>query len=167
MDKKEEQPLRAAEVPLPKPKKHNGTRRGVFTPKHPEKYEGRVDNIVYRSGIELRMMKYLDDHPSILKWSSEETIIPYVSPLDNRIHRYFVDFKIERKTKEGSIKTGLIEVKWSTATVPPKVPKKKTRRYYSEVKNWNVNTAKWTAAKALCETNNWDWIIMTEKQLSY
>jgi hypothetical protein len=166
--------LRAQEVTSKKktPKSH-GTRRGYFKPSNPDKYEGDVENIVYRSGIELRLMKYLDSHPSILKWSSEETIIPYICPLTKsktggpKYRRYFVDFKTKIKTKSGQEKTYLIECKWSTATVPPKVPKKKTRRYYAEQAAWLKNQKKWEAAKALCEKKGWEWLILTEKQLSY
>jgi hypothetical protein len=88
------------------------------------------------------MMNFLDDSPSVLKWSSEETPIPYVSPLDKKVHRYFVDFKIKRKTKTGEEQVCLAEVKWSTATRPPKEPKRKTRRYFAEQKNWIINGAK-------------------------
>lgn len=136
-------------------------------PNNPTKYEGDVNNIVYRSKIELRLMKYLDSHPSILAWSSEETIIPYVSPLDKKVHRYFVDFKIRRKMKDGTIDTCLIETKWSTATVAPKPPKKKNRRYFTEQKNWIVNQAKWEAAQAHCKKRGWSWLIMTEKHLEF
>ena len=164
--------LRAREVHEPKPSakfnaKRHGTRRGFFVPNNPAKYDGDVTNIVYRSKIELRLMKYLDSHPSVLSWSSEETIVPYVSPLDKKVHRYFVDFKARLKTRDGSIKTYLIEVKWSTATVEPKVPKKKTRRYYADLNNWAVNKEKWKAAKALCEKKGWEWLILTEKQLEF
>ena len=41
-----------------------------------------------------------DLNPDVLKWGSEETVIPYVSPLDNKIHRYFVDFYIQVRTQE-------------------------------------------------------------------
>lgn len=168
MPKKDSKELRAKEITDAKPRlRRHGTRRGFFVPNNPAKYEGDVTNIVYRSKIELRLMKYLDSHPSVLKWSSEETIIPYVSPLDKKFHRYFVDFKVKRKMTDGSVKTCLIETKWSTATVPPKVPKKKGRRFYAEQKAWLVNQAKWEAAKILCEKKGWDWIIMTEKQLEY
>jgi hypothetical protein len=167
VDKQEKPELRAKEVPVKKPKRKNGTRRGYFVPSNPEKYEGKVDQIIYRSKIELRMMKYLDSHPSVLKWSSEEVVVPYVKPTDGKVHRYFVDFKVQRKTKTGEIKTALVEVKWSTATVPPKVPKRKTRRYLNEQTNWIINQAKWDAAKKVCENRGWEWLIMTEKQLSY
>jgi hypothetical protein len=101
-----------------------------------------------------------------LKWSSEETIIPYVSPKDGRVHRYFVDFKTTLKQRDGSEKTYLVEVKWSTAIVPPKVPKKKTRRYLREVYNWTINQAKWSAAQKVCIVKGWEWLIITEKHLS-
>lgn len=177
MDKKEQPKLRAQEAPPPKkPALHKGKRRGRFVPNNPEKYEGqwwkdtpkgRISNIIYRSGIELKMLKYLDSHPSILKWSSEEIKIPYVKPTTGRVHTYFVDFKVTRLTKAGKHVTALIEVKWSTATVPPKVPKKKTRRYMREQTDWLINQAKWAEAKKICDKNGWEWIIMTEKQLSY
>ena len=160
---------RTKEIPLPKPKRTHGTRRGLFTPKNPEKYEGDLTNIVYRSGIELRLMKYLDDQPSVLKWSSEETVIPYISPIDKRMHRYYVDFKVTTKTRDGNLVTRLVEVKWSTATRPPVPPKnkKRSRRYFEEQKAWIVNQAKWETAKIFCEKRGWDWQILTEKQLTF
>ena len=111
-------------------------------------------------------MKYLDSHPSIVKWSSEETVIPYVKPTDGKVHRYYVDFKVTRKLKTGETKTCLVEVKWSTATKPPKVPKRKTRRYFAEQTAWLVNSAKWEEAKKVCERNGWEWFVITEKELS-
>jgi hypothetical protein len=150
----------------PPKQRWKGRRRGLFHPNNPAKYEGNIDNIVYRSGLELRFMKYLDDHPSVLKWSSEEMVIPYVSPKDNKIHRYFVDFKVTTKKKDGTTKTGLIELKWSTAAVAPKKPKKQTRRYMREAYNWMINQAKWEAAKKLCDKKGWEWLILTEKDLS-
>ena len=159
---------RVEEVPAKKRPRWHGTRRGYFNPKHPEKYEGNVENIIYRSKIELRMMKFLDDAPSILKWSSEEVKIPYRSPKDGRMHRYFVDFKSTAEFKDGTIHTSLIEVKWSTACAPPKLPKnkRKTRRFLRELHTWEINEAKWSAAKKVCEKMGWDWLVITEKNLS-
>lgn len=157
--------IRTREIHVPERKKSHGTRKGLYKPKNPEKYEGNVNNIVYRSKIELRLMNHLDLHPDVLKWSSEEVVVPYIHPHDGKIHRYFVDFKVERKTKTGKIVTTLIEVKWSTQKVAPKVPKKKTRRYYRELKTWEINSAKWAAAQKLCEAKGWQWAVMTEKNL--
>jgi len=146
--------------------KWKGRRRGIFTPNHPEKYEGNVKNIVYRSGLELRLLKYLDDQPKFLKWSSEETIIPYISPVDGKIHRYFVDIKATIELRDGTQKTYLIEVKWSTKTKPPVVPKKKTKRYLREEYDWGINQAKWKAAQKVCAKKGWEWLILTEKHLN-
>ena len=40
-------------------------------------------------------MVYCDNNPNILEWGSEEIIIPYKSPLDKKVHRYFPDFFIK------------------------------------------------------------------------
>lgn len=159
--------VQTREVPLKKAKRAHGTRRGYFIPLNPSKYVGDVEKIIYRSKIELRMMTYLDSQPSIVAWSSEETVIPYLSPLDKKVHRYFVDFKVRRRTKAGTEMTCLVEVKWSTATMPPKEPKRKTRRYFAEQKNWIINQAKWKEAKKVCDQNGWEWMIFTEKHLTF
>ena len=116
--------------------------------------------------MELRFMKWCDNNEKILKWSSEEIVIPYISPIDNKKHRYFPDFLIQ--TTKGWT---LIEVKPQIQTNPPKkilmekVTLKKRRRYVRAVRTWLVNEAKWNAAKKVCEVEDWKWSIMTEKQL--
>src|SRR5581483_9137771 len=92
--------------------------QGRFSPKNPEKYKGDASQIFYRSSWELKLMLRCDTDPNIVEWSSEEIVIPYVSPLDGKVHRYFPDFKI--KTKQG--KTMVIEIKPLTQTKPPKKP---------------------------------------------
>lgn len=139
------------------------TLRGLFKPRNPSRYEGDPTNIVYRSSWELRLMSYLDAHPDIVSWSSEEVVIPYISPVDNRYHRYFVDFKV--RTSDG--KTHLIEVKPEYQTRPPSISteKRKTRRYINEVKDWAINSAKWKAAANFCELRGWRFTVLTEKNL--
>ena len=68
------------------------TYKGVFKPKNPSKYRGDPTNIIYRSRWELLFMRYLDNNSGIKEWASEELIIPYRSPIDGRVHRYFPDF---------------------------------------------------------------------------
>ena len=70
-------------------------KQGLFYPKNTEKYKGDFSNIVYRSSWELKFMHWADESKNVLEWSSEELVIPYLSPLDNKMHRYFVDFKIK------------------------------------------------------------------------
>ena len=143
--------------------------KGFFKPKNPNRYKGDPTNIVYRSSWELKLMSYLDVHPDIIEWSSEEFCIPYVSPIDRRIHRYFPDFYLKKKNIEGKIETLVIEVKPKNQVVPPTVVKTKTnkptKRYVREVMTYGVNEAKWKAAQAFCEDRKWKFMIMTESEL--
>jgi hypothetical protein len=143
--------------------------KGYFKPRNPEKYKGNPSNIVYRSGWELKLMGYLDSHKDVIQWSSEEFFIPYRSPIDGRIHRYFPDFYVKKKNADGKIEVVVIEVKPAAQTVPPVVSKKSnkpTRRFINEVHTWGINSAKWEAAKAFCEDRNWTFQIFTEKELN-
>lgn len=141
------------------------TYKGYFKPKNPQKYQGDPTNIVYRSRWELKLMMYLDDHKDVLSWSSEEVIIPYRSPIDGKIHRYFPDFKVTKINKEGNKETALIEIKPLSQTQPPKKQPKITKRYLTEVKTWGVNEAKWKAAQSYCLDRGWSFHIFTEKEL--
>ena len=144
--------------------------KGKFKPKNRAKYKGDHTAITYRSLWELRFMRYLDMTPSVLKWSSEEIVIPYRSPIDGRRHRYFPDFWVRVKTSEGVVKESLIEVKPKAQCFPPKGSPPKDRRkrgrFIREVKTWGVNEAKWKAAKAYCDDRKWGWKILTEDDLT-
>jgi hypothetical protein len=140
--------------------------KGYFKPINPQKYKGNPSNIIYRSGWELKLMAYLDKHPDVIQWSSEEVIIPYRSPIDGRIHRYFPDFYVKKKNIDGSIETSLIEVKPAAQTKPPIKKTKITRQYINEVTTWGVNEAKWKAAKEYCDDRKWSFLIFTEKELN-
>jgi hypothetical protein len=110
-------------------------------------------------------MKYLDDNRNVLEWCSEEVAIPYISPVDNRPHRYFPDFIVRMLMPDGSIKTVMIEVKPKAQTKEPKIPTKKTRRYLTEVMTWGVNQAKWKAAQEYCLDRQWEFKLITEVEL--
>ena len=144
--------------------------KGKFKPKNRAKYKGDHTAITYRSLWELRFMRYLDTTPSVLKWSSEEIVIPYRSPIDGRRHRYFPDFWVKVKTSEGLVKESLIEVKPKAQCSPPKGTPPKDRRkrgrFIREVKTWGINEAKWKAAKAYCDDRKWGWKILTEDDLT-
>jgi hypothetical protein len=143
--------------------------KGTFQPKNAGKYRGNPSNIVYRSGWELKLMMHLDSHPDVLEWASEEIIIPYRSPIDGRVHRYFPDFYVKKKSPDGVIERVLIEVKPASQVKQPVIQetknKKPTRRYITEVSTWAVNQAKWKAAKEYCDDRQWKFMIMTEKEL--
>jgi len=112
-------------------------------------------------------MVFCDENSSVLEWSSEEIVVPYISPIDGKVHRYFVDFWAKVKTKEGSIKEYLIEVKPKSQTKKPELPKTKrmSRSKITQMRNWLVNSAKWSAAKNLCEDRGWEFKILTEDNL--
>lgn len=139
--------------------------KGLFRPRNPSKYKGDPTNIIYRSSWELKLMIYLDRHPDVLHWSSEEICIPYKSPIDNRVHRYFPDFYVKKKNSTGIVETLLIEVKPQKQVLPPEVKSNKSKRYLEEVKTFGINSAKWKAAKDFCESRKWKFLIMTEKEL--
>lgn len=107
------------------------------------------------------MMLRCDTDPNIVSWSSEEVVIPYRSPLDGKLHRYFVDFKI--KTAQG--KTMLVEIKPLDQTKPPKQPKKITKQFINKVAAYAVNEAKWKSAQEYCENRLWSFVILTENDL--
>ena len=139
--------------------------QGKYTPKNPSKYRGDPTIIIYRSSWELKFMNWCDQNPSVIEWVSEETIIPYICPTDNRPHRYFVDFKIKIKNKDNQIKTYLVEIKPDAQTRPPSKPKKNTKRYIQEVMTWGKNEAKWKAATTYCKDRGYEFIIITENEL--
>ena len=136
--------------------------KGRYVPNKPQKYRGDYNNIVYRSSWERRFMLYCDRSDAIIEWGSEEIIIPYISPLDGRIHRYFPDFYIKVKQADGTIKKMLIEVKPKAQCGPPPIPKRKTQRFINEVRTWGVNKAKWDAAIEWCNDRNIEFKILTE-----
>jgi hypothetical protein len=139
--------------------------QGYFKPKNPQKYRGDPTNIVYRSGWELKLMLYLDVHSDVISWGSEELFIPYRSPIDGKIHRYFPDFIVVKINKEGNRETAIIEVKPLSQTKPPERQNKISRKYLTEVKTWGVNEAKWKAAQSYCAKKGWSFHIFTEKEL--
>lgn len=131
----------------------------------PEKYTGDHTNIIMRSSWETHFALWCDKNPSIIKWSSEETIIPYRCPTDNRIHRYFVDFKVQVRDKNGNIKTYLIEVKPDKQTRPPEFPGRRTKRYLLESMTYMKNQAKWESAINFAKDRGWEFKILTEHEL--
>lgn len=139
--------------------------KGFFRPTNPSKYKGDPTQIVYRSLWELKLMTYLDGHKDVIEWASEEFCIPYRSPIDGKTHRYFPDFWMKKKNRDGMMETVVVEVKPEKQTRPPEPQKKRTKRYITEVTTWGINNAKWQAAERFCVQKGWKFIIMTEKEL--
>jgi len=139
--------------------------KSKYKPSYPQKYQGNPNNIICRSSWERKMCRWCDLNENIISWASEEFSIPYVSPVDNRIHRYYPDYLIKVKESTGKIKTYVIEVKPKKQTTPPKRPKRQTKSYIYECQMYAVNQAKWKAAKEFCLDNGVEFKIITENEL--
>jgi hypothetical protein len=139
--------------------------KGRFKAKNPAKYDGNPSNIIYRSSWELKVMMDLDHDQTVIKWSSEEVIVGYWSPVDKKAHRYFPDFVITRLNKDGTREKVMIEVKPKKETAPPVKPKRMTKRYINEVLTYEKNCAKWNAAIEYCASRKWKFSILTEDDL--
>ena len=138
--------------------------KGKFIPKKPSKYAGDSTNIIWRSTWERKVMDWLDQSESVVYWSSEELAIKYYNPIDNKIHRYFPDFIVKVKKKDGTVMTHVLEVKPEYQTKQP-VRKRKTQKFINEYVTYTINQSKWKAATEFCKDRGWQFRILTEKNL--
>ena len=139
--------------------------KSKYTPVYPHKYKGNSKMIICRSSWESKFCQWCDMNNSIISWASEEFSIPYVSPKDNRVHKYYPDYLIKVKEKNDMIKTYVVEVKPYKQTRPPKQRSRKTKSYLTECVTYAVNQAKWKAAKEFCEDHRIEFKVVTEKEL--
>lgn len=144
---------------------YKGLYKGRYQPLNPGKYKGNIQDIVYRSSWELKFMRWCDTTSAVLEWGSETVVIPYRSPVDSKVHRYFVDFYIKVKTKNGHATKYLVEIKPEKYTKPPEIPQKKTKKFIEEVFLYGTNQAKWKAANEFCEDRGMKFLVLTENDL--
>lgn len=133
--------------------------RARFIPRNPEKYVGDLEKIFARSSWELSVMKYFDSKPSVIRWGSEEVVIPYLSPADNKVHRYFPDFFVEYKDIDGNILKEIVEVK------PLHESEEKYAKSDRSKSALEVNEAKWKSASLYCESRGMKFRVITEKSI--
>ncbi len=139
--------------------------QGKFKPNHPEKYVGNVNNIIYRSSLERRFLKWLDESDVVMKYSSEELVIPYYDPPTQKMRRYFPDMVAQMKTKDG-IQIFVVEIKPESQCAPPVPKKRKTKRFLLEMAQWATNDSKWKHAEDFCKERGWVFRIITEKHIN-
>ena len=139
--------------------------KGRYRVLNPSKYKGNLGEIVYRSSWELKFMVWCDRNASVLEWGSETVVIPYKSPVDNKLHRYFVDFYVKIKNKESKVTKYLVEIKPEKFTKPPEIPKKQTKKFIQEVFQYGTNQAKWKAANEFCQDRGMKFLVLTENDL--
>ena len=151
-----------------KPSRRSKFKQGYYKVKNKDKYVGDIFKIIYRSSYEMRFCIWCDLNPNVVRWSSEPFSINYISEVDNKKHRYYIDFYIEVKSGD-SIKKYLIEVKPNNKLNPPNKPKKKTKKqmkiYESLVKEYYTNKSKFESAKKFSKTIGAEFKIVTESFL--
>lgn len=133
--------------------------RARFIPANPQKYVGDVNDIWARSSWEVQVMKWMDSRSAVLRWGSEETVIPYLSPADNKVHRYFPDFFIEYRDADGNIIKEIVEVKPLHETDEDHAKHQRSKDAVL------VNKAKWKSAAIWCEQRGMRFRVITEKSI--
>ena len=137
-----------------------------FRPKNPQKYFGTTHNIYARSMWEVKMMHWCDNEPSVIKWNSEDFVVPYYSKSEAKWRNYHIDFYIEYKSANGSIKKALIEIKPYCQTVAPKLGRRKSEQSYLKEKlAYQVNLDKWEAAWDYAQARGMEFLIFDEYDL--
>ena len=139
--------------------------KGKYTVNNVSKYVGDPTKVIYRSLWERRFMVFCDTNDKIVKWASESIVVPYISPVDNKPHRYFVDFIVKYLDKDNKETVTLIEIKPKKQCKEPPKRKRKTRSYLREMMTWEVNKAKWESARRYANEKGWTFKILTEKEL--
>lgn len=141
------------------------TARGRFIAKHPEKYVGNPDRIIFRSSWEVTYMKWLDNNPAVLRWASEELAIPYLNPVKSAvagrpvISQYYPDFIVLYRDVHGNILKEIVEIKpYSESVQRPGMSER-------DKQSFAVNQAKWLAAAEYAQKNGATFRVVTEKTL--
>jgi hypothetical protein len=141
---------------------------GLYEVENKDKYIGNT-NPKYRSSWEAIFCYFLDHSKSVVKWGYECVNIRYYSPIDKKLHRYFIDFYFESINKHGKLEKYLVEVKPSEQTKPPKRPKnknkKRNKRYLAEMETFIINKCKWKSAMKFCAARGIKWKIITEHEI--
>lgn len=147
---------------------YRNTKKGIYKlPKHAErKYIGNKDNIVYRSSWEKKVLDWCCNSSKVKRFSSEELVIPYISKLDGKEHRYFCDFYIELEKNDGTLQRLAVEVKpyakYINAIEGVKEGSNK-RRFINESIEAQRNRDKWNQITKICKKHGIQFIILHER----
>tara|TARA_B110000305_G_C19413534_1_gene626773 strand:+ start:1419 stop:1859 length:441 start_codon:yes stop_codon:yes gene_type:complete len=131
--------------------------QGIFEMKNPEKYLGKHAPR-YRSGWELKFMRFCDTHPGVVAWASESHRIPYFNPIKNKKTMYVPDFFIVYADKHGNRNAEFVEIK------PAGQIMGNAKSSHDKV-HAVVNEAKWQAAKVFAQQQGVGFRVITENEL--
>lgn len=162
------------------PKQAGKYNQGIFIPVNKDKVikMNSQGGLYYRSSLEKKMMIYLDRNENIKSWGAEHLRVPYekteynnkTQSLETTSHGYYPDFYYELIRPDGSISRVIAEVKSSNETTEPKLPtsptSKQLKNFEYALKMWNKNLSKWKYMIEYCERKGFEFIIITEKNLS-
>ena len=163
------------------PKQSTKYRQGLYVPRNLNKVIklNSQGGLYYRSGLEQKMMVYLDSNENIIFWGAEHLRVPYVKTewfsesqeFKTTEHGYYPDFYYELKRSDGSVSRVVAEVKPHSETIEPKLQEKPTskqlKNFEYALKMYNKNLSKWKAMIEYCERKGFEFIIITEQHLKY
>ena len=161
------------------PRQSSKYKQGLFTPKNKDKVVklNSHGGLYYRSGLEQKMMVYLDNNPNIINWGAEHLKIPYEKTewvsekqeFKTSEHTYYPDFYYELKKENGEISKVVAEVKPSSETMEPKISSnpssKQLKNFEYALKMYNKNLSKWKYMMEYCDRKGFKFIIITEQYL--
>lgn len=139
--------------------------QGIYKPMTGGGYVG-CKNPRYLSSWELKFFRWCDHNPSVVKWGSESIKVPYVSPIDGKVHNYLVDNIVHLRNKHGLVEKYIVEIKPKKQTIPPKKHgNKKRSTVLYEHYTYQTNLAKWKAAEEWARRHRFKFLILTEDHL--
>lgn len=155
--------------------------QGIYYPKNLGKVIklNALGGLYYRSGLEKKMMVYLDMNERITNWGAEHLKVPYQKTefhnesqeLRTTEHLYYPDFYYEMRRDDGSTARVVAEVKPHSETIEPRLPAKPTmkqlKNFEYALKMWNKNLSKWQHMIEWCSRKDMDFVIITEKLLGH
>lgn len=166
---------------VPNNSKYN---QGNFIPKNTDKVLklNTKGGVYFRSSWEKKIMTWLDNNNTIIKWGAECLRIPYqMTHFDNgdtkiKEHSYFPDFYYEMRLQDGSLKQVVVEVKpmkeykmvQSLIEERLSVPEsglKKLKNFEYDLKMAYKNKNKWETMSLWCDKKGYHFIIITEDHL--
>lgn len=161
------------------PKQPTKYHQGLFTPKNKDKVIklNTQGGLYFRSGLEQKMMIYLDNNENIINWGAENMRVPYEKTewisedqeFKTSSHNYYPDFYYELRKSDGTTSKVVAEVKPFSETIEPKLANnptsKQLKNFEYALKMYNKNLSKWKYMIAYCERKGFEFIIITEKHL--
>lgn len=161
------------------PRQGTKYRQGLYLPRNKDKIIklNSQGGLFYRSGLEQKMMVYLDTNENIVFWGAEHLRVPYTKTewvsetqeYKTTEHGYYPDFYYELKRSDGTTSRVVAEVKPHSETIAPKLADKPTgkqlKNFEYALKMYNKNLSKWKAMIEYCERKGFEFIIITEQHL--